>query len=142
MTGRLCFDTCLSVCPHLEGYPGQVQARGVPQPCAAGEGGVHLPGGFPTSGIPPSDLAGGVPRWQDPTLGTPPSDLARGVDRGIPQVPPVRPGWGYPDGGYPSGTPHQTWPGGTPTMEGRTPPRVVLHTPQSVCLLRSRRRTF
>ena len=41
--------------------------------------------------------------------------------------------------------PHHTWPGGTPCRGGGTPLREtdgVLDTPRSVCLLRSRRRTF
>ena len=121
-----------SVCPWGGGYPSQFQVGEVPLP-----GVPHL--GYPPQiwlGVP---LPGGTP----------------------PLVPPVRPGWGVPlpggtppqispcqtwpwglpllGGGYPTlDTPHQTWPGGTP-------PQVtdgVLHMPQSVCLLRSCRRTF
>ena len=82
------------------------------------------------------------------------------------QVPPIRPGEGYPW----QGVPHLGYPpsdlvgafpllGGTPPQQvhppigsgqgvplpGGTPPRVtdgVLDMPQSVCLLHSRRRTF
>ena len=93
-------------------------------------------GGYPCWGTPPrvppqSDLDGewvpqGVPRWETP-----------------PWVPPIRPGWGYPNGGYPtSGTPHRTWMGnggGTPLLQLTD---GVLDTPRSVCILRSRRRTF
>ena len=99
-TGRLCFDTCLSVdqfvCPHLGGYPGQVQAGG---------------------GYPSQIQLGGYP-----TLG----------------IPPVSPGWGVPHLGYPLIRPGQE---GTP-MGGGIPPWLVLDMPRSVCLLRSRRRTF
>ena len=109
-TGRLCFDTCLSVCPHL----------GVPRP---GPGGGGYPSQAQLEGYPPA--------------------------RGVPHL-------RYP---------HQTWPGGTPaggystlgsplvrpgqrvplSGGGGTPPQVtdgVLDMPRSVCLLRSRRRTF
>ena len=81
-TGRLCFDTCLSVCPHR---------RVVPQPGPAREG----------------NPAGGYPCWGFPTSGTPPSDLARGCTLmgGTPPwvpTPPIRPGQGvYPDRGVP-----------------------------------------
>ena len=51
-TGRLCFDTCLSVCPHLGG--------GTPARSRWG-GGYLSRGGYPTTGTSPSDLAGGVP---------------------------------------------------------------------------------
>ena len=112
----------------------------------------HLGGGYPMGGYPtlgtPHQTRPGVPQlgWGYPPWVPLLSDLAGGTP---PQVPPIRPGWG----GYPTlGTPCQTWPGvpplsdlagGTPT--GGTPPRIsdgVLDTPQSVCLLRSRRRTF
>ena len=73
--GRLCFDTCLSIClsVHREGTPpGQVQTRGVPWPGPTG-GGVPQPGpmgGTPSQvqwrytqgGVPPS--RNGVPPWQ------------------------------------------------------------------------------
>ena len=71
-TGRLCFDTCLSIClstPGGGGYPGR---GGVLQPGPAG-------GGVPHLRYPPSDLAGGYPCWEVPHLGyPPPSDLAGG----------------------------------------------------------------
>ena len=97
-------------------YPSQVQLGGG-YPC----------GGVPHLGYPPLDLAGRLPH-----LAYPPSDLAGG----------------YPDGGTPPQVhpPHWTWPGGTSTGGGYpTSYRItdgVLDTPRSVCLLRSRRRTF
>ena len=119
---RVCPSICLST--PGGGYPSQIQM------------GVPLLKGYPTlSTPPPFYLVGGTP----------------------PQVPPpsIRPGWGVPPppppsdlaGGYPRPggnppqvtppPPHQTWPeGGYPTSGG------VLDTPRSVCLLRSRRRTF
>ena len=86
---RVCPSVILhSVCPHLGGgggypsqaqleggYSSQVQAGGYPsQVWGGGGGGVSQPGpdrgvwGYPTSGIPPSDLArgypdGGTPPW-------------------------------------------------------------------------------
>ena len=122
-TGRLCFDRCLSVCPHLGGvpWPGP-DGGGVPQPGPAWGGTPYE--GYPDGGTPPRvhpavrPGQGDTPPWVPPL---PPLDLA---------------------GRYPtSGTPHRTWPGGYPNGGG-TPPRVVLDTPRSVCLLRSRRRTF
>ena len=117
--------------------------RGVPHlryPLVRPGWGVPQPGGTPTSDTPPCQTWLGIPH-----LGYPPSDLAGG----------------YPDGGVPPPRvpPHQTWPGGTPPQVpplssdlaggypdgGGTPPQVtdgVLDTPRSVCLLRSRRRTF
>ena len=70
-----------------------------------------------TPGTPLSDLDGGTPMGG--TMGTPHQTWT----------------WGTPIGGVPS----QTW------MGGGTPLRLtdgVLDTPRSVCLLRSRRRTF
>ena len=128
--------------------PARSRWGGIPQP-GSGRG---YPGGYPTSGtphqtwlgvtppqVPPIRPGWGVPRWGYPILG-----------------PPIRPGWvphptrGVPHPGYPH--PRQTR-GDTPV--GGTPPRVpplrpgqgvphrvVLDTPRSVCLLRSRRRTF
>ena len=125
-------------------------------------------GGTParsSRGVPP---ARGYPTSGTPHLRYPPgSDLAGGYpDGGIPHLRytplPVRPDWGVPrqvEGTPPQVPPHQTWLGvpqwgrvphlryppsdlgGTPMGLG-TPPRVVLDTPRSVCLLRSRRRTF
>ena len=111
-------------------------------------------GGTParsSSGTSPIRPGWGVPCWGVPCLGYPLSDLAGGYPTLGTPPPPVRPGWGVPHlgyhhetwpGGYPtSGTPtHQTWLGG-----GVTPLRVtdgVLDALRSVCLLRSRRRTF
>ena len=84
----------------------------------------HL-GGIPRPGPDgevrqPGSARGGIPKVIRPGWGVP---LRGGTP---PQVPPIGPGQGYP-----------CW--------GGTPPRVadgVLDTPQSVCLLRSRRRTF
>ena len=67
-TGRLCFDTCLSVCPHL----GQVQPGGgasVPPPSG-------LAGGYPDRGTP---CWRGTPPQVLPPPPPPPSDLAGGV---------------------------------------------------------------
>ena len=134
--GRLCFDSCLSFC------------LSTPQP---GPAGGYPDGGVPHLGYPPPIRPGGGEGWGTdggyPTSGTPPSDLARGgapMDGTPPQVSPSRPGRGVPNGGYPtSGTPpHRTWLGGTSTGGGGYPTSVVLDTPRSVCLLRSRRRTF
>ena len=62
-----------------------------------------------------------------PTSGTPPVAPGWGVPR-----------WGVPEVGYPA---HRTWPGGGyPTSYRITD--GVLDTPRSVCLLRSRRKTF
>ena len=125
-TGRLCFDSCLSICLSTPRgrYPHQVQAGGYPTQ-------VQL-GGYSTSGTPLSDLARGYPGY------CPPSQLSGGypagqVSRGLPQqggtLSTPQPGqrglpwWGVPRrGGYPTS--------------------LVLDTPRSVCLLRSRRRTF
>ena len=53
-TGRLCFDTCLSVCPHLGGVPGQVQPGGTPARSSQAHLGyprqTWLGGGYLTSG--------------------------------------------------------------------------------------------
>ena len=115
MAGRLCFDTCLSVCLRgvlspgpARGYPNQVQlggtsdrsSRGVPQPGGTSAKGVAQPRGTP--GYPPQP--GQDERYQ----------------------------------GYPSG---QVRTMGVPPPQDRTA-HGVLDTPRSVCLLRSRRRTF
>ena len=147
-----------TVCPHLGGVPDQVQ-EGVPQP---GPSGGYLCRGYPHLGYPPCQTWlggtppqvplvgpgqwGGTPVGRYPTLGTlppcqtwpgvpvlggthlryPPSDLARGYPTSGTPPPLVRPGWG-------GGVPLLGW---YPTSGG------VLDTPWSVCLLRSRRRTF
>ena len=89
-------------------------------------------GGTPAGGVthlryPTSDLAGGYPCKGYPTSGNPLSDLAGGATpawgyptSGIP--PPIRPGQGYPCWG-PRVPPCQTWTGGTPAG-GVTPPRI------------------
>ena len=141
-TGRLCFDSCLSFCLSTPGgYP---------------DGGWYPTSGTPVRpgrGYPPSDLAGGgYPSLFQPdsTLGTLQSDLARGYPTlGTPQTWPEGTLMGmYPPpsdlaGGVPQqGVPHLRYPpsdlaGGYPDMG--YPTLVVLDTPRSVCLLRSRR---
>ena len=115
---------CLST-PRGGGYPGRVQAGGVPQPGPGGGGTPHLR-------YPPSDLAGGYPDQGVPTSGTPiRPGWGGGVPRwGVPHLrsPPVRPGWGVP---------HLRSP--LSDLARGVPHRVVLDTPRSVCLLRSRR---
>ena len=119
-----------SVCPRLSGGGGE---GGLPQ-IGPGEGGW-----VPHRGVPPThpllDLAGGVPLLGEypnqgyPTLGPP---IGPGWGRGTPA------GRGTPPWVPPPTPPHRTWPGGVP-------PQVtdgVLDAPRSVCLLRSRRRTF
>ena len=89
MTGRLCFDTCLSGClstprgrvprpgpdggilqPGLtRGYPSQVQVRG-------GYPSQVQPGGYPTLGTPCQTWPGGIPAEGVPHLRYPPLDLA------------------------------------------------------------------
>ena len=105
---------CLST-PRIGGYYSQVQmGGGVPQP---GPGGRYPCWGYPTSGTPHRTWPGGTPAEGPCPGGTPPrvhplSDLAGG---------------------------------GVPLLGGDTPPQVtdgVLDTPRSVCLLRSRGRSF
>ena len=72
--GRLCFDTCLSICLSTPLAGGGTPAGGYP---TLGKPPVHphrtWPGGYPTSGTPPSDLVGGVPSAGGyPTSGPPP----------------------------------------------------------------------
>ena len=147
------------------GYPDQGGTRGgVPHQTWTGG---YPDGGYPRWGTPHWTWMG-VPQGGVPEVGYPPSDLDRGgtlmgvpkgvppirpgwgyPNRGVPEVgyPPVGPGWGYQMGGYPRwGTPpYQTWTGGYPDGGGGTPLRLtdgVLDKRRSVCLLRSRRRTF
>ena len=76
-------------------------------------GGIPIPpgGGYPTSDNPHQTWLGG------PHLGYPPSDLTRGYPIPTGGYPilgtPIR-----PSGGYPTlhSRPHQTWPGGTPSL--------------------------
>ena len=122
--------------PHLR-YPhqtwlGGTSAGGYPTlgtPIGPGSG-EPCQGGTPPQ-VPPSDLAVGYPCWGVPNLGYPLSDLAtpaRGTPSWVPPIGGVVPHLRYPP---------QTWLGGRyPTSGG------VLDTPQSVCLLRSRRRIF
>ena len=140
-TGRLCFDTCLSVCPQggvpishnaLQHFPECHGADTWGGTLTGPAGGGTLPGGYPAGG---DTLPGGVPCWGVPCWGVPPQP---GQDGGYPAggypcrvplqgTPPARSGWGVP-----------CWGGGYPvrTTEG------VLTTRRAVCLLRSRRRTF
>ena len=140
--GNVLTRVCPSVCPHpggggtparyrwggKRGNPSQVQSGGGNPIGGTQLGEVYptsgtlrwtWPGGYPTSGTPPP------PCWTwlgGPLLGVPP-----------PQVPPIRPGWGYPCWGA------LLW---YPPPQGGGYPDGVLDTPRSVCLLRSRRRTF
>ena len=119
--GYVLTRVCPSVCPHLGGYPGQVQT-GVPQPGLMGgtpAGGVpHL--GYPCQtwlgvpllvghlGYPWSDLtgggtpAGGTPARGVHHLGYPPSDLAGGIPLLGGGTPPWVPPIGSGRGGYPT----------------------------------------
>ena len=107
-------------------YPSQVQVRGTQW--------GYPNRGYLTRGVP--KLGGtltGVPQWGYPTSGTPPTRPG-----GVPR-------WGYPNRGYPAlGTPLSDLDGGYPNRGG-TPLQLtdgVLDKRRSVCLLRSRRRTF
>ena len=86
--GRLCFDTCLSVCPHLGGSTRPGPEGGVPHPDPGrGYSPVEPARGYPCWG-------GCVSCWGVPHLGYPPSDLVGGY--------PCR--GGVPcQGGYPAG---------------------------------------
>ena len=80
--------------------------------------------------------------------GVPQPSAARGSRVAHLGHPPIRPGQGYPCWGVPplGYSPSDLAGGGYPCRGGGvTPPQVtdgVLDTPRSVCLLRSRRRTF
>ena len=117
--GYVLTRVCLSV--HTGGEGGLPRPGPGRYPSQVQPGGGDTPPRVPP---PPSDLAG---RYPDPGgvphLRYPPSQTWLGGTP--PQVPP----------------PGQTWLGGYPDRGG-TPPRVVLDTQRSVCLLRSRRRTF
>ena len=140
--------------------------RGVPHPDAARGYPSHVQWGTSVRGVPhlrypPLDLAGGVPHlpigpgWRDspprvpqhqtwggdspcwggyPTSGTPPSDLARGYP--TLGTPPVKSGWGD--------TPSRVTPAPQSDLGCALWRETdgVLDTPRSVCLLRSRKRTF
>ena len=126
--GLSCFT--LFVSPHPGGVPWPGPARGYP--AKSSQGGTS---------------AGGIPAWGTPCWG-----------RGVPWFTPCQ-GWGThqpgPEGRGARGSSYQGW--GTPRQvqtvgeypppSGRCTPRYrttdgVLDTPRSVCLLRSRRRTF
>ena len=94
-TGRLCFDTCLSIClstPRGVSQPGLMGGTPPWVPSHQTWPGVPLLGGFPTSGTPPGRAWLGVPLLVGvPLLGGYPTS----------GNPPVRPGWGgYPCCGY------------------------------------------
>ena len=125
--GKVIVSLCLSVHTCGGGW-------GVPQP---GPGGGR---GVPHLGYPPSNLAQGSTLMGGGyhTSGTPHQTWPLGYPTS--GTPPVRPGGGVPQQGkgYPtSGTPLPIRPG-----QGGLSHRVVLDTPRSVCLLRSRKRTF
>ena len=110
-------------------------------PCQVQRGGVpHL------RYLPPSDLAGGggTPPWGTPPSWTWPGGYPTMVPPSSCQTwlgdTPARSSWGVPHLGTPPPWSDLAW-GGTPTRWG-TPSRVVLDAPRSVCLVRSRRRTF
>ena len=157
---RVCPSICLST---PGGYPSQVQAGGTP---ARSDQGVPLPGGYPTSGTPLSDLVGrgthlryppirpgrgrGYPCWG----GTPPwvphcqtwlggTPAQGGTLPGTTSGTPIGPGWGVPLlGGTPPHVPpppNQTWLGGYLCQGGYPTSDGVLDTPRLVCLLRSHR---
>ena len=116
---------------------------GVPEPGPGG--GVPKPG--PGGGVPQPGPGGGYPNWGVPNLRYPPIRPGQGGTQwGVPTSgtpPPIRPSQGvYPDGGStpPLVPPRSDLARGVPSV--RVPHQVVLDTPWSVCLLRSRRRTF
>ena len=109
-TGRLCFDSCLSICLSTPGgvpWPGPGGWR-VPQPGPARAGGTQPQsphqtwlGGTParSSWVPPIGPGWGIPqRGVVPHLGYPIGPGQGGYPDGgtPPWVPPVRPGWGVP----------------------------------------------
>ena len=110
-----------SLISHLsQVQPGGTRARsslggGGPTQARSSEGVRPLPGGTPAGGYPTSAT-------------------------------PIKPDWGYPCGGYPTLVHPPSDLARVPPQGGEgTPPRLtdgVLDTPRSVCLLRSRRRTF
>ena len=75
MTGRLCFDKCLSICLSTlggGGYPGQVQTRGSATPARSSWWGTPARG-YPTSGTPCRTWPRGTPAGGYPCKGgTPP----------------------------------------------------------------------
>ena len=123
-TGRLCFDTCLSihqsVCPHLGGYPSKVQGGTEPGPAQGGTPmGVPLMGGTPTGGYSDGGYPnrgypdqGGYLDWGHPDRMYPDGGTLTGgtlmgstLTGGYPNR--RYPNWGYPDGvtltgGYPN----------------------------------------
>ena len=104
--------------------PGPDGGRGVPQP---GQGRGYL-------GYPPGQVRmGAIPAWGYP--GTP----RPGQDWGYPGYPPPRPRSGQRVGGTPQ---DQVRTGGIPPLPRDRTAHGVLDKRRSVCLLRSRRRTF
>ena len=137
--------------PHLR-YPlpvrpglGDMPARGG-TPIRPGQGTrgtpPQLPPVRPGWGVP---LLRGTPPWVPPHQTWPGGVLLPGGTPSQIPPPPIRPNWGYPCWGLPHlGYPPSDLAKGYPCWGG-TPPRLtdgVLDTPRSVCLLRSRRRTF
>ena len=147
--------------PHLRHPPsdlaGGTLTGGYP---TSGTPPSDLAGGVPQWGVTPPQVPPSRTWLGVSHLGYPPLDLARGYPDGgtPPRVPPSDLAkvsqWGYPTSDtpcqtWPGGTlmgyplqvpPHQTWWGGYP--DGGYPISRVLDTPRSVCLFRSRRRTF
>ena len=120
-TGRLCFDSCLSICLSTPG--GVPQPGPAPQvpPVRPGWGG-YPDGGVPTLDTPASDLAGGYPnRGGVPHLEYHP--LSIGPGRGETPTGGTLTGVPYLSTHPSTPHPHQTWSGGTPSR--------VPHSPQS-----------
>ena len=164
--GNVFTRVCPSIHPsvHTQGGGGTLARSswggGTPPwvpPIRPGQGGT-LTGGTPPQVPPGQTWPGGTPPWVPPIRpcrGTPPwvppprwTWLEGTLTGGTPPwVPPIRPCGGYPDWGVPHLGYHPVRPGcgGTPTGGHPTSYRItdgVLDTPRSVCLLRSRRRTF
>ena len=141
-TGRLCFDTCLSVCPQgrepqwgssQAGVPLSSLGRGYPI-IGWGVPAIQPGSGVPhhwTGGYPHSALDGGTPiqPYPHPALdGVPPSSLGQGYQVGVPPpiqawdtsiqvgVSPIQGGMGYPPQGW--GTPPSK---GYPHRDGVSP---------------------
>ena len=120
------------------GYPAGVSHLRYPHQIWLGVPCQGVPyGEYPAGGTPPHQTCWGVPCWGYPAGGVP----CWGVSHL--GTPPIRPGQGVPCWGGP----HLGYlpPPLSDLAGGGTPPRVtdgVLDTPRSVCLLRSRRRTF
>ena len=148
MRREVIFSLCLSVHTWGEGTPPRSMSRGAPWPGPDGGGGGYshpaLDGGI----LPSLDRGYPHPALDGGTLGRPwvQGTLTRdGVSPwpGPDGIPPW-PGMGFPPSGPGMGYPPPIW---TWTWDGNSPPPVrktegVVATRRSVCLLRSRRRTF